>query len=252
MIVMNERKFVEELIAEKPNLTRRYSKDRIMKMLCQYYNNDGIYYDKIVEHMNELFPDDFHIEHYGFTLCSMLSTGKEKNLQLKEVNEINIYENEMSVLKNLDNNTLKKLFFTCIVIARLKDNDGWLGVYDPKDIVEIFKLANISAQEATKEQRFKLLGQLERQGLLIGAKRIDSLNERVVLEPEGDVCMTITSLDYLGNQYLVTEKEGRILCGGCGRIMKKTSNKKQYCKKCAEKNIEESKRKYEEYRRKTS
>lgn len=242
MIVMNERKFVEQLLEEKPVLSRRYGKETIMNLLCKYYNNDIAYYDTVVDYMNIFFPDEFFIEHYNFALMSMFRSNKEKNLQLKEIEKIDIYENELAVLNTLENDCLKRLFFVCIVVARLKNNNGWIGLYQAQDVAEIFRLANISSQKINLQERFRLLGILERKGLLKGSKKINALNEQVLLEPKGKVGMTITSLDYLGNQYLATTKENRILCGGCGRIMKKTSNKKQYCKKCAEARTLESNR----------
>lgn len=247
MILMNEREFIKNLLEEKPVLTHKINKGHIMKMLSGYYNNDMGHYDDIVAYMKIFFPEDFFVEKYGGMLKDIIRNCAKKNFQLKEVDKIDIYESELQALEKIEDDTLKKILFVCIVIAKLRDNNGWLGLYEIQDVIDLFKFANISVQETGANERYRYFGKLEKLGFLIGTKRVDSINEKVNILPEGKVEMTITSLENLGNQYLITTKnKDRIMCKRCGRIVKKTGNKKQFCGWCLAKNSSENKKKYRE------
>ena len=66
-----------------------------------------------------------------------------------------------------------------------------------------------------------------------------------------EVAIVFDSFDDLGNKFIASKDTSRITCSVCGRLVKRTSPRMKYCKKCAEIKKRENNKKIQQRRRKS-
>lgn len=159
----------------------------------------------------------------------------------KEIEYIPIYENELKFISALPTDKQKKIMFTFFVVARYMNCDGWINKKTSKDILEVFRLANVNL---TSEKRNELLHELYANGYITFGKKVNNLNIRVHLDDSGEIVYKIKEFNNIGNQYIGNFKKGYKQCKKCGKVIKNTGNKRMYCNKCAIDNELKSKKKW--------
>lgn len=147
----------------------------------------------------------------------------------KEIEYIPIYENELKFISALPTDKQKKLMFTFFAVARYMDCDGWINKKTSKDILEVFKLANVAL---TSDKRNELLYELYINDYISFGKKVNNLNIRVKLDDFGEIVYKIKEFNNLGNQYIGNFKSGYKQCKKCGKIIRTTGTNNLYCKKC--------------------
>ena len=119
--------------------------------------------------------------------------------------------------------------FTFFAVARYMDCDGWINKKTSKDILEVFKLANVTL---TSDRRNGLLHELYINDYISFGKKVNNLNIRVKLDDFGEIVYKIKEFNNLGNQYIGNFKSEYKQCKKCGKIIRITGTNNQYCKKC--------------------
>lgn len=176
---------------------------------------------------------------------SIFNASIDKAFQEREY--IPIYENELKIINTLPSDKQKKLMFTFFAVARYMNCDGWINKKTSKDILEVFRLANINL---VSDKRNELLHELYTKGYITFGKKVNNLNIRVGLDNSGEIIYKIKDFSNIGNQYIGNFKNGYKQCINplCGKAFKTTGANSKYCKRCARMRQLEKYMKYNEKR----
>lgn len=234
MIILNEKEYAEERlknndIGENPYTT--------LVILSKYYYHKCGYKKKkiatlLFEFLHKTYlTDSMNVSSWQDTIDKLAN--RAKNQQLYEISGIRITKTEMNIIEKIEDETLQRLLFTMLCIAKLNNmknpnNNGWVNT-DAKDL---FNYARISCR-ATKRDDY--IGQLWEMGLLEFPKRIDNLNIRVTFINDEDTNEALFVYDFreLGYEYLLYKGENFIRCAECGILVRGNKNgTKRYCKSC--------------------
>lgn len=231
---MNEKTFVEDCISGKVQPSEiKMSRARMASMLSSFFENDMKNIQYIIALMENFYQDEFVKESWQPLIEKIISSQKRNNKLLIEREYIPIYQSDIEFIQSIPTESQQKLIFTAFVLARYRNRGGWIGIYKPKDIREWFTLANV---KATPNNRYLMIGELERLGFLTGAKKNDNINEHIVIDNNGVEVMQIFILANIGNQYLEKYKDGWKMCELCGKMIKISGlvgRPKKYCNKCS-------------------
>lgn len=238
MYLLNEKDYIRNILAAKKkpdDLSMGY----LINLLSKYYyspESDAVTLSEIVK--EQILG--FHLDNYQeyqyhnkiISACQELFEGTA-DTSLKQREYIPVYEPELHLIHSLPGDRQRKLMFTIYAVARYMGCDGWVNKKDSKGILEIFKLANVTA---TSEKRNELLHEFYTRGIISFGKRINNLNFKVHLEDTGEIVYKIRDFNNLGNQYIGNFKQGYRQCKSCGKAYKVKSEKdysSRYCEACA-------------------
>ena len=202
---------------------------------------------KYYRHQKHLDPgqtyyelDEFLRQNYeGYVPASWESTleriAKSSDKYLpRKLDHVGITRHELDRIAETESLKHQKILFSLLCHAKAYNltsdkNDGWINT----EIPEIYRLANVTVKH--RDDKYLYLNALLRKGYISHPKRSDNTNLRVnFIDMEGEPVLKITELRDLGYQYLqFLGKENLIRCAKCGRLVKKTGNRKLYCKNCA-------------------
>lgn len=242
-IVFNERNQVEEILKNKiktPSLRVTWLIVLLAKYYYENYKEDKTiknYYSKIKETLSEIKMENWEYKEYEYidrikNICKRMKNGDIEN-KLKEINEISITKDEMTIIQKGNNEKEQKVLFTMFVLAKsLLKPSGWIN-YPRKDI---FIKADV---RMTNKEKSMLIHSLYKNGLIELNPVVDKDGYKVNLSDDqnNNIEFTITKFDHIGNQYLQKYKQGWKMCENCGRMIKIKSNEgrpQKYCKKCGE------------------
>lgn len=237
MMIMNEKKYVEDILTKNAfpdTITGESSKVYVQSLILKYGYSLGLRDQELIDYVFEkvkvLRGNELTFKEYKYlpALKKRIKDNAKENIVpvLREVDEVPIYQAELDYLSTLSTIQEKKFVFTCFILARLYNRDGWVNTKK----TELFKLANISMK---KDKRNAFMRNLIEQGVITRNKKNNADNTRVQLIPEGDIVGTIASLENLGNQYSAKFREGYTQCKLCEKIFKKKTNNQTYCKNCS-------------------
>lgn len=237
MMVMNEKKYIENILnagALPDDAIGESSKNYIQSLILKYGYSLGLRDQELVDYVFEkvktLRKNDLSFKEYKFlpTLKKRIKDNAKEDIVpvLREIDEIPVYQAEINYLSTLPTIQERKFVFTCFILARVNNRDGWVNMKK----TGLFKLANISMK---KEKRNAFMRSLIEHGVITRNKKNDADNTKVELIPEGEIAGTVTSLENLGNQYSAKFREGYTQCKLCEKIFKKKTNNQQYCKTCS-------------------
>lgn len=228
-LILNEKKYAEELLAtgnigKKPSVA--------IKLLVRYcYHEQDLRKKKIIAEI-----DGFMTQYYrNWNLDEWIKTitryiGIAKKYPLLQIDYIAISSSEMEKIQSLNNEQLEKMLFTAVCIAKYYSqinplNSNWVNLTP----TQLFKLANQSGSKRDKLLRVHYLKNL---GLITPSIRCDNTNIFVNMINNADEAYKITSINDLGNTYMVLTEKG-FYCRKCGKYEKQNKCKtKKYCKSC--------------------
>lgn len=156
---------------------------------------------------------------------------KERNFdnQIRCVDYIPLYEKELEFIKELKTDREKKFIFTCIIIARLFNKNGWFNI----PFKDLFKLANMSMKS---EDMNKFIFGMKEKELIY--EPISNKNSSLHIDfiEEGKEVIKVYEMKNLGNQILAELKPNYKQCVNCGKMIRIKSNEgrpQKYCDECS-------------------
>lgn len=232
-IILNEREYAEKCL-ELNSLG--YIPYETLTIISRYYSDLGFNQQEIEKQLEYFLIKS--VPNINVTKWQNLIDNRAKNAHkhhLVEIDKIIITKHEMSLISKLEKDTLKRLMFTLLCVAKYgnaknKNNNSWTNREDK----EIFRLANITT---SLKQQSLLINQLKNIGYIKYCKVIDNLNLNVQIvdnnTSEKDIALAITDFRNLGYQCMNYYNNRYTHCKNCGLIIPKKSNRQKYCVECA-------------------
>ncbi|PNX47282.1 MAG: hypothetical protein BV457_05990 [Thermoplasmata archaeon M9B1D] len=230
MLIMNEKEFIYNIIHHKSEIPKNFSFKRLVFIISEYFSNEynilnkETLYESVIKVINNLNIEYYIDFKYDKTIRGICDKVIEDNIKLKIIEYIPLYDSELELINTLTKDREKKLLFTCYIISRFYNTEGWVNITR----AELFKLSNVTA---TSKDRNIIIGKLIKGGYLFDAQRNDNLNIKVNLL-EGEEVLRVKDLENIGNQFISFSKKDYIMCENCGRLVKIKSNRQMYCKQC--------------------
>jgi hypothetical protein len=237
VIIINEYEYVKQILESKV-IPKGVSNKRILLYIAKYYFNPLLTVSEMTEltfkKMGEFnLPPEIYQEYkydsYVKGICEKIQS-RELSSDFRRVESVNLYQSELDIINQGENDKERKLLFTLFVLAKVNGtNSGWVS----NESKDIFQLANITA---TIKERTALIYKLYNSGLLGQSNKIDNLSLKVELGGDDEpVVLIINSFENIGNQYIANYKPGWKMCECCGKLFKVKSKTypPKYCKMCA-------------------
>lgn len=234
MVVLNERKYAEELLASEKFPDKPTS---ALNRLVRYYkangNNRGEVRKLLEDYLQQRDPQ-LNLIKWQRTIERAIRA--QWKYELVEIDSIPITRGEMKICEGIKQRENQRLMFTLTCLAKFfnainEKNNGWVNQKDN----DIFNAANV---KLTIRRQSIALMTLHDLGLIEFSNRVDNINIRVTClsDPEDqDVVMQVTKLQDLGNQYLAYHGEKFLECNMCGRLVRRTNNRQHHCRDCTAK-----------------
>lgn len=244
---MNERRRAEDILSSVQETTNPIHN---VYLLSRYYYAQGMRQKEVLEKIEDYlrrFPF-LVLPKWQQTVDKIVAKAKGKGLI--EIEYVGITEKELAEIAKLRKESLKKLAFTLLCIAKYfntirPENSSWVNTPDK----DVFRMADIRTLDSKRQQ--KLIRELHLLGLVGYSKVVDNVNLRVLfVDTETEPVLRIYQFDDLGYQYLECIGDPSIVhCKCCGKLIKKTSCRKDYCDECAVEARKSSNRKASQKRR---
>ena len=229
---MNERNRAEDILSSVPETTNPIHN---VYLLSRYYYAQGMKQKEVSEKVEDYlrqFPF-LVLPKWQRTVDKIVAKAKGKGLI--EIEYVGITERELAEIEHLRKESLKKLAFTLLCIAKYfnmirPENNSWVNTPDK----DLFRMADIKTLDCKRQQ--KLIRELHLLGLVGYSKVVDNVNLQVLfVDADTYPALRICQFDDLGYQYLEYVGDPSIVhCKCCGRLIKKTSKRLDYCPDCAQ------------------
>lgn len=244
---MNERRRAEDILSSVQETTNPIHN---VYLLSRYYYTQGMRQKEVLEKIEDYlrqFPF-LVLPKWQRTVDKIVAKAKGKGLI--EIEYVGITEKELAEIAKLRKESLKKLAFTLLCIAKYfntirPENNSWVNTPDK----DVFRMSDIRTLDCKRQQ--KLIRELYLLGLIGYSKVVDNVNLQVLfVDAETEPVLHIYQFDDLGYQYLEYVGDPSIVhCKCCGKLIKKTSCRKDYCDECAVEARKNSNRKASQKRR---
>lgn len=245
-LIINENKLLEDCIEQKKllnditlnyfiNLLIRKNKNMDNKKLARYI------LDIVLSIDLEESSDNQEYKLFEKIKRNILKEKKFDN-QIRDVDYIPLYEKELELIKGLKTDREKKFIFTCIIVARLFNKDGWFNI----PFKDLFKLANMSMKS---EDMNKFIFGMKEKELIYEPISNKNSSLHINFIKEGKEVIKVYKMKNLGNQILAELKDGYKQCTNCGKLIKIKGNRQLYCEDCYKKiNEADAKNRMKKYR----
>ena len=231
-LILNERKEIGDMIANG-SVPDHFSKRYLITLLAGYYRGETASVELLAELVKKQmkhfsFPvteyQEYQWQPFITAACQKAVNGE---LRLREASSIPLYRSEFMNISSCGTDRQKKVLFTLYIISRFMNTDGWVNL----SWAELFKRANVSV---TVDGQIGFIRYLADRGFLTLSLSNDNLNLQVIQGAADETVMEVSSLDSLGNQFIGQFKKGYRQCECCKKVIRMSSNKIKYCKKCGE------------------
>lgn len=229
---MNERRRAEDILSSVQETTNPIHN---VYLLSRYYYAQGMRQKEVLEKIEDYlrqFPF-LVLPKWQRTVDKIVTKAKGKGLI--EIEYVGITEKELAEIAKLRKESLKKLAFTLLCIAKYfntirPENNSWVNTPDK----DVFRMADIRTLDCKRQQQ--LIRELYLLGLIGYSKVVDNVNLQVLfVDAETEPVLHIYQFDDLGYQYLEYVGDPSIVhCKCCGKLIKKTSKRLDYCPDCAQ------------------
>jgi DNA-directed RNA polymerase subunit RPC12/RpoP len=237
--LLNEKIYIENLLNsynKKDIEDKGFSRTDIITMLSIYYKEKFStieeLYNQINSDMLKFQFDDYYSEKFYKIIMSKCKYSLQKDLKLKELDYIPIYESEINRIKECQNDNDKKLLFTIYVLAKYNDFNGWTN--GKIKLNDYSRLANV---RCSNQDRNLLFYNLTQEKFIQQSYKISKFIYHVDLNENSNekIVLKVTSIKNLGNQLMSYLKDGYKQCTNCGKLIKIKSNRQIYCDDCYKK-----------------
>lgn len=214
---------------QKKNMNKEQTISELNSFMIHYYKNyNPVLWEDVIEDISK----------------------KAVKYPLREIEHVKITHKEIETINMVSRLPHRKLLFTMLCYAKLynkisENNNGWINT----DIKEIYRVSRVTVKH--REDKFLILNDLERDGLISFSKKNDNLNIKVNFvdsESLDDIAMIIEDFRELGYEYLNYVKDGTFIrCNECNRLIRINNiggRPKKYCNFCAKQIQKEQMRNY--------
>ena len=197
------------------------------------YHEKGLRQTGIIAELNNFMWHNYpHYNPIDWSASLEKYANKANKYPLCECEGVWITENELKTIDDIQNKVLERLTFTLLCLAKFRNyrnpnNNNWVNCSNG----EIYSLACISTSSFDKDIKFNKLREL---GLIEYAKKVNNLNIQVLYtDDDSEKKLFISDFRKLGYEWRVYKGEKYIRCADCEILVRKTSNRKKYCKDCS-------------------
>jgi hypothetical protein len=229
IIIFDEKKYAEETIRQ--GLSENYRKKDLF-ILSKYYRFMGYNDADIKEHLIAICkrndPEFNEVVHRKL-LHAAIEISKSQKLKLPIF--IDITNSEMNMIRSQENDTLEKLMFVLLVIAKYNKScskSTYEKFYVTLDIQDIFTLAKISGLGNNEKHGF--FAELNKRNLIYTT--FNNYYEIKFVNQESESVLNFKVDDDLIYQFERFIGKHIINCECCGKLIKPNSNRQKVCKKC--------------------
>lgn len=229
-IILNEKEWCEQKIAE---LDLGGAPAKTVMRIARYYFDQGKSKRDVRRALEDFIikcdPMASLVRWRSYLDYCIAKASKRK---LIEVVGVGITKRELDVIESVSGQMLRRVLFTLVCLAKYsnainKDNNNWVN----SDYRTIFTLANINN---AYQRRLLMLNDLSNLGLVRFSKKVDNTNIMIpFVDEEGKAIVHVSDFRNLGNQYMRLYDHNYIECANCGLVVKRHSNRQQYCRECA-------------------
>lgn len=250
-LIFNEKRYIEEILNSHKQLD--IGLFQLIQLIATYYYQEG-YDDKIelariVNREIESFDIDGYFYEKNYKIIdSAVKSIVQYDAKLKDIANVPIYQSEYNIISSCGDSKHQKLLSTLYVMARWNGDSGWTSSNKCK-LQHIKKSANLNC---TNSELNLLLHDLFKDGYIKISRNPSKPCYQIVnfnADKNEDVKLLFDSFDDVGNKFLASKDNNHIICSVCGRLVKRTSPRMKYCKKCAEIKKRENNKKIQQRRR---
>ncbi len=166
---------------------------------------------------------------YSNWISYMESVAKSsKKNPLRDIDSVPITQKELDDINIIENNRLRKVAFTCLVVAKMNfitKGHKWVNI--SKD--RILRLSNVMKTGKSKGKEF-LFNDLYQMKYISFPKRIDRINYKYEkIDEDGVSVFEVKHISDLGYWLDFANSEKFNICEECGRLYKPRSGNQRYC-----------------------
>jgi hypothetical protein len=235
-IILNEKKYAENALQngevdKYPTTTLRVIIKYLFRKNMSEEQIYGLIDDFIKKHLK-----DYNDVSRQKKIDDLISQVRNDESNLLEIEQINITEKELDIIRNLNEIKLEKLAFVLLVYSKIyniknNNNTYWINS-STRDIFSDCKIAIV------KKKQELLIHELINLGLVEISHIVDNTSIKIRFADENSsVGIVITDFRDFVYYYLKWRGEKIGECDECDRLFKANRNIHKYCKDCA-KNIE--------------
>lgn len=243
MIIINEEKFVEELIENKDKDS--ISMGKAMFLIAKKLRVNHIEWKDMIEELSntigEIYGDDYYLYQHKLmkTMQNICKKVFLEELELDRRNSLIVNDKDLETIKSFPIK-YRKILFTILVLSKY-NNGGWINTSRS----DIFKLSNSSM---TKHKQNEVFRYFLESGIMEISRKVDNLSFKIIDDGQnGEKVFEVFEMKNLGNKYMSNFEENYIMCEVCDKLVKRKSRSNtKYCKPCSEQKKRESSKKYKE------
>lgn len=251
-LIFNEKRYIEDVINNHKNADVQLF--QLAQLIAIYHYQEGctdkaVLADIVNKELEGFNFADYYYERYYKIIGEIVNSVIKYDMTLKNVTEVPVYKTEYDIISNCGDIKHQKLLLALYVMARWSGDSGWTS--SRCKIKYIKKSANLNCTNAELDSIFY---DLINDGYIKKTRKVGKYCYQMLNFNEDkneDVAIVFDSFDDLGNKFIASKDTSRITCSVCGRLVKRTSPRMKYCKKCAEIKKRENNKKIQQRRRKS-
>ena len=229
MIVFDEKKYAEEILANKND--GRNTTQKQFNILARYYSYLGYSDEQIIKALIEFGKNKEGSFNEIVNERKLLNALKAKQYPLRFGRKVEITTREVNKLLEIEDLNIRKVLFAILVVAKYFKKNNFVAYRG--ELTDLFKLAKLShLTKANKQGIIYTLGTL---GLIDADFRYGYYHVLFYDPEDKDVYMTITNFDDI-MRFLP------VVCQSCGRVMLGKPKRRMICDECYQKKREEDNR----------
>lgn len=244
MLIINEYKFINDFLNKNIEYKKEYGLKYLIGLLVKkeikekkkIYNVNKFKKDIVDILVNNFNFDEYKIYKIVNKIVDFYIDSSNNYNPIRDFDYIPITEKDIEIVKQFKTDREKKFIFTCIVVARLLNSNGWINI-SSKDL---FSMANIGMTVKDKDM---FINKFMNEGYIELPKKITNLSIRIKdFESIGEEVMVVDKMENIGNKIIAYLNPNKKQCTNCGKLIKIKSDKDystMYCEGCArEKQLE--------------
>lgn len=250
--MVNERKYIEDMIANKSISVKRPGKDIYLLIKYIYEQNPKLNKEELLKetkrYLMDIVDDEKAIKRWNVSIKEYIDIffGNIKNFKgLSSVESVTITENELNKIRELKNKKLEYTAFALLVYLKVRNEIDKKGENEfiPSNEEDVKIMRKISGLKVSVNVFAGLMKELQDVGYTvngISAKVVCKLNY-VDYNSETAIEIKAFAIEDIHLYYMAWREEKRCIhCKECGKlVLVKDKSPGKYCSRCAKELIRE-------------